>query len=429
MNKKSVVVVGGGFAGCGAALAAAKAGANVVLLERTDLLLAGGMGAGRMNYNGKLVITEETKALGAGEIFAALESIILHRGSIGEEHHGYVYNASIVEPTIRQLILKEKNIAVRFQSRAAQVKAQGNHLTGVVLDGGEVVEGDTFIDCTGTTGGMSVCKKYGKGCVLCSWYRCPTYGDRVSVAAKAGAKEFHKRASDGSKGAIVAAILLLKDSMAPSLRQELEGKGSLVIPLPHDLVDYSKRQNISSMGPMRQMESLNLVDIGTGAKCVRIGYLALEQLRSIPGLENVMVQDPLSGGTFNAIKSVSMLQCDAALLVAGFDNLLCGGEKTGPGGGVAECIALGIVAGHNAVRIACRMKPLVLPETLCLGDFIKYTGEMVLTPGGLDFNYHAGHGHYFDRMKQLDLYTTDIDRIHRKVKDAGLDKTFSEKIV
>jgi NADPH-dependent 2,4-dienoyl-CoA reductase/sulfur reductase-like enzyme len=31
-----VVVVGGGFAGCGAAAAAGKAGAEVVLLERTD---------------------------------------------------------------------------------------------------------------------------------------------------------------------------------------------------------------------------------------------------------------------------------------------------------------------------------------------------------------------------------------------------------
>ncbi len=428
MTKTTVVVIGGGFAGCGAALAAAKAGASVVLLERTDLLLAGGLGAGRMNYNGKIVIAEEAKALGAGEIFEALESIILHRGSIGEEFHGYVYNTPIVEATIRRL-LAEKGINMRFQSRASRVQTDRGHVVSVITDAGQTIEGDAFVDCTGTTGGMAVCRKYGKGCVLCSWYRCPTYGDRVSPAVKAGAREFHRRKSDGSIGAIVAAIMLMKSSLSDGLRQELEGKGAVVIPLPAKFIDYSKRQDISSMGPRQQMESLNLVDIGVGAKCVRIGYLSLEQLRSIPGLENVMVQDPLSGGAFNAMKGVSMLQRDDALLVVGFDNLLCGGEKTGPGGGIAECLALGLVAGHNAARIGRRKKPLALPGTICLGDFIRYTGQMLTTPGGLDFNYHAGHGHYFERMKELGLYTTDIDRIHRKVKEAGLSGALAEKLV
>ena len=32
-----IVVIGGGWAGCAAAVAAAKQGANVTLLERTDL--------------------------------------------------------------------------------------------------------------------------------------------------------------------------------------------------------------------------------------------------------------------------------------------------------------------------------------------------------------------------------------------------------
>ena len=36
MTRPRVVIVGAGFAGCGAAVAAAKAGAEVVLLERTE---------------------------------------------------------------------------------------------------------------------------------------------------------------------------------------------------------------------------------------------------------------------------------------------------------------------------------------------------------------------------------------------------------
>lgn len=39
MTKKKIVVIGGGWAGCAAALTAEKAGADVTLLERTDMLL------------------------------------------------------------------------------------------------------------------------------------------------------------------------------------------------------------------------------------------------------------------------------------------------------------------------------------------------------------------------------------------------------
>ena len=39
MTKKKTVVIGGGWAGCAAALTAEKAGADVTLLERTDMLL------------------------------------------------------------------------------------------------------------------------------------------------------------------------------------------------------------------------------------------------------------------------------------------------------------------------------------------------------------------------------------------------------
>ena len=42
MTKKKTVVIGGGWAGCAAALTAEKAGADVTLLERTDMLLGTG---------------------------------------------------------------------------------------------------------------------------------------------------------------------------------------------------------------------------------------------------------------------------------------------------------------------------------------------------------------------------------------------------
>ncbi|TPB28043.1 FAD-dependent oxidoreductase, partial [Burkholderia pseudomallei] len=59
-----VVVIGGGWAGCAAAISARKAGAEVTILERTDLLLGLGNVGGIMRNNGRYTATEEAIALG-----------------------------------------------------------------------------------------------------------------------------------------------------------------------------------------------------------------------------------------------------------------------------------------------------------------------------------------------------------------------------
>ena len=60
-----VVIVGGGWAGSGAAMAAKNAGADeVVVLERTDLLLGTGLVGGIMRNNGRFTATEEAIAMG-----------------------------------------------------------------------------------------------------------------------------------------------------------------------------------------------------------------------------------------------------------------------------------------------------------------------------------------------------------------------------
>jgi flavin-dependent dehydrogenase len=152
MTKPRVVIVGAGFAGCGAAVAAAKAGAETVLLERMDFLVASGIRAGVMNNNGKLVAAEEAKALGGGDIFEALESIVLHCGHIVDEEHAYVYNTVLVEPTVRQL-LSDMRVALRLQRRAVDVVKDDGEVKAVVLSKGEIVEGEAFGDCSGNAGG------------------------------------------------------------------------------------------------------------------------------------------------------------------------------------------------------------------------------------------------------------------------------------
>lgn len=67
-----VIVVGGGWAGSGAAIAARNAGAEVTVLERTDMLLGTGLVGGIMRNNGRFTATEEMIALGGNEILRPL---------------------------------------------------------------------------------------------------------------------------------------------------------------------------------------------------------------------------------------------------------------------------------------------------------------------------------------------------------------------
>ncbi|MDU5022062.1 MAG: FAD-dependent oxidoreductase, partial [Clostridiales bacterium] len=74
-----VVVIGGGWAGCAAAISAKKAGAEVVILERTDLLLGLGNVGGIMRNNGRYTATEEAIALGASELFELTDKYSTHK--------------------------------------------------------------------------------------------------------------------------------------------------------------------------------------------------------------------------------------------------------------------------------------------------------------------------------------------------------------
>ena len=79
MKYHQVLVIGGGWAGVSAALAAKLAGADVALCERTDMLLGTGLVGGRMRNNGRFVATEEACAMGFGHIFKITDSLSTHR--------------------------------------------------------------------------------------------------------------------------------------------------------------------------------------------------------------------------------------------------------------------------------------------------------------------------------------------------------------
>src|SRR3990172_3807280 len=103
-----VVVVVGGMAGCGAALAAAKAGAQVTLLERTDMLIGVAVRAGETNGNGNFVANHELRFLGAGELSDAIQSIKLHDGVQfpDSSRHVFIFNTGLAEPLIKRIVKK-----------------------------------------------------------------------------------------------------------------------------------------------------------------------------------------------------------------------------------------------------------------------------------------------------------------------------------
>ena len=74
-----VIIVGGGWAGCAASISASKQGAEVTLLERTDMLLGTGLVGGIMRNNGRFTATEESIAMAGGEIFELIDRNCLHR--------------------------------------------------------------------------------------------------------------------------------------------------------------------------------------------------------------------------------------------------------------------------------------------------------------------------------------------------------------
>ena len=429
----SVIVVGGGFAGCAAALSAAKAGVKVTLIERMDMLLGCGLDGGLMNLNGRYTAAEELKVMGAGDIFVALESLTLRRPLLPSQGpYSYIYNISLGERTIRNLV-QSSGVEIQLESRAIEVEKSGSKIVSVDVkkydgvSGRQTarVEGDAFVDCTGTAGGVEICTRYGKGCVMCTM-RCPAFGDRVSIATKAGAHELMRYREDGTPGSLSSAVTVNKQTLSPNLRQQLEEKGIMMVPLPEGLVDARRGTFLTNTNLTEDhVKNMILCDVGYGAKAIGAVYFPLQKLRTVPGFENARLINP-TVGDWNAVRFVSMAPRDDALKVDGFKNLFCAGEKSGPMVGICEAIVTGTLAGHNAARTVFGVEPLELSRVTAIGDLIAYTNELIRKQK-VKLGYSFQGGPYFEIMKKTGLYSEDKGLIEKRVREAGLKDIFSKK--
>jgi threonine dehydrogenase-like Zn-dependent dehydrogenase len=424
-----IVVVGGGWAGCAAALSAKQAGAKeVVLLERADSLLGTGLVGGIMRNNGRFTAAEEMLALGGGALFEVTDANTRHKGLDFPGHrHASIYDVAYIERAVKSRLL-EAGIEIWLLARVTGLARRNGSIGAVSLENDMKVEGDVFVDATGSFGPQSFCTEYGNGCVMCI-ARCPTFGPRVSLTALAGIAEKQGQKNDGSIGAMSGSCEFSKEAMDPALAHELEKKGLLVIPLPASMVDEGKLGGKACQQYSSPDYARNVILIDNGRVKLMTSHMPLDQLRQVPGLERVRYDDPYAGTLGNSMRYAALSPRDDRMQVQGpVDNLFCGGEKAGLLVGHTEAIVTGTLAGHNAVRRAAGRDLLELPDSLAVGDAIAHVRRRMQTADGMREKYTFSGAGYFQRMKERGSYTTDVDSIGARVKAAGLAGVFAKPV-
>ena len=423
-----VVVVGGGWAGCAAAISASKAGAEVVILEKTDLLVGLGNVGGIMRNNGRYTACEEAMCLGARELFTITDENATHKNMNFPGHnHATIYNVLKIEPPVRKLI-KDMGIEVRIMSRVVDVDCEDNILKAVILEDGEKVEGDSFIDTTGSSGPMGNCSKYGNGCAMCV-LRCPSFGGRVSITARCGVHDMIGERASGDFGAFSGSMKLLKESLSEEIQKDLNENGFAVIPLPKELRNEKKLDiKVCQQYALHEFAE-NIILIDTGHAKLMTPFFNLEKLRSVPGFETACIVDPYSGGKGNSIRYMAVSPRDNFMRAENMKNLFVAGEKSGFYVGHTEAICTGSLAGHNAVRYLANMEYLQLPDSLLIGDFISYSNEEMHKKDGAKKRFTFAGSIYFERMKELGLYTIDKEKIKKRVEDVELLDVYNKKLL
>ena len=423
---KKVIVSGGGWAGCAAAIAARKAGAEVELFERADMLLGTGLVGGIMRNNGRMTATEEMIAMGAGELYLATDANARHTNIDFPGHkHVTLYDVS--------RILLNAGVVVHTHCRVKDITKDGDRITGVIAEDFITKEeikasADVFVDASGTAGPQANCFKYGNGCAMCI-YRCPTFGPRLSIAGKAGVPEMIGRKADGSFGAMSGSCKLHKDSLSKEIVEKLDKTGVAVIPLP----DKLKKGSAALAQKACQQYALpefndNIILLDTGHAKLMTSFFPIDKLRQVEGFENARFEDPYSGGIGNSMRYVGMLPRDNSLKVEGLDNVYCGGEKAGLLVGHTEAIVTGTLAGCNAARLAFGKPTLTLPETLACGDAIAFVKASMATEEGMKKKYTFSGSVLFERMKQKGLYSTDKKAVAERVAQAGMTGIFAQSL-
>lgn len=315
-----------------------------------------------------------------------------------------------------------------MEKRIQDVDIEKRRIKGLIASDGEYINGDVFIETTGTTGPMGNCLRYGNGCSMCI-LRCPAFGPRISISEGCNVSDIQGERSEDLLGAISGSCKLSKESLSDEIRDELNKKGVCILKIPFEDINYLKLgTKVCQQYALKEFAE-NIILLDTGHAKLMTTYYPLEKLRKIKGLEYAKYVDPYAGSKGNSIRYLSVAPRTNDLKVKGVDNLFCGGEKSGLFVGHTEAIATGTLAGHNAVRMTLGMPLLILPTSIAIGDIISYENVMSNSKEGRKDRYTFAGASYFERMKELSLYTMDIKEIKRRISKLNLDNIFNQSLV
>lgn len=423
-----VIIVGGGWAGCAAAITAKKAGAEVHLYEKTDLLLGLGNVGGIMRNNGRWTASEELIELGAGDLIDIVDNTARHKNIEFPGHkHATLYDVNLIEGKVSKY-LEKMEINIHIESRVTDINLEDKKIKGIFLSDGSYEEADVFIETTGTTGPMGNCLRYGNGCSMCI-LRCPAFGPRLSISERCGISDIQGEREEDILGAFSGSCKLAKESLSKEIVEQLDTTGCVILEVPKEDINYDKLSSKVCQQYALKEFAENIILLDTGHAKLMTTYYPLKKLRKINGLENAKYVDPYAGSKGNSIRYLSVAPRTNDLKVNGVDNLFCAGEKSGLFVGHTEAICTGSLAGHNAVRLAMGIPLLILPSSIAIGDIISYANEKAGTREGRRDRYTFAGAEYFKRMKERGLYTINKEEIKHKIKKVNLDNVFNQKLI
>jgi len=424
-----VLVVGGGWAGVSAALAAKAAGADVAVCERTDMLLGAGLVGGIMRNNGRHTAALEATAMGFGDLFLLTDRLSRHTNIAFPGHsHASLYDVLKIEPEVGRL-LQDRGIPVYFGKRISRLRARDKIVARVLSDDDDIYVAESFVDTTGSSGPPGLCERFGNGCATCI-QRCPSFGPRVTLTSLLSLPEFMCTRRKGSYGAMSGSCKIYKETLSAALLSTLDSLGVVVVPLPGNLVNAKKLETKVCQQYALPEYADSIVLLDTGHAKLMSPYFPLSDLRTVPGFENARYADPLGGGKGNSVRLTSVSPRDLTMKAQGSGNVFVGGERAGICVGHTEAIVTGALAGRNAALQALGKPLCTLPVELAIGDYIAQsavdpTGAPA-APGalGLNASYTFAGSVYLSRMKELGLYAIDPEVIDKRVSRAALTSSF-----
>jgi hypothetical protein len=140
-----IVIIGGGPAGVGAAIAAGREGARVILVERM-FCLGGTMTAGLVS---KIAISYRNRGIAA----EFLERIDRYQGTSYIQSRPEVpVDPELAKLLLDRMVIDEAGVDVRFGTTLTQVVKEGRRIKAVIVSnvsGLQAIRAKYFIDCTG----------------------------------------------------------------------------------------------------------------------------------------------------------------------------------------------------------------------------------------------------------------------------------------